>query len=128
MTCHGCDGSGYRDLCNYDTTTNTCGQKIGKVQSRKQVQGQTSFKCVGTGYGSNNKKCVQVNTPPGPDSYINAQECEKRCNGSPLGQTSFSCEGGQCVRKSKAPRLGDYSNYKECEQNCGGTFNRIGVF
>ena len=111
MTCH---GSGYRDLCNYDTTTNTCGQ--------------TSFKCVGTGYGSNNKKCVQVNTPPGPDSYISAQECEKRCNGSPLGQTSFSCEGGQCVRKSKAPGLGDYSNYKECEQNCGGNFNTVGVF
>jgi hypothetical protein len=117
MTCYGCDRSGYRELCNYDTTTNTCGKE------------KTSFKCVGTGYGSNNKKCVQINSPPGTDSYSNVQECEKMCRGSPLGQTSFSCEGGRCVRKGKAAGKGGYSNYKECEKNCdNGNNYRIGVF
>lgn len=86
MTCIECNGSGYRRLCNYDAVSNKC----------KQTLGKTSFKCVGTGYGGTNQKCIKINEAPGNGKYSNIQECQQHCgeNGyvKNISSPSYKCK------------------------------------
>ncbi len=92
--------------------------------------GQTSYQCVGTGYGGSGKQCVRTNLPPGDDRYSTMSECQSSCSGTgpPLGQTSYQCvgtgyggSGKQCVRTNLPPGNGRFTNMSECQSSCSGT-------
>jgi hypothetical protein len=52
--------------------------------------GQTSYQCVGTGYGGSGKQCVRTNLPPGNGRFTNMSECQSSCSGTgPPGPKSF---------------------------------------
>jgi hypothetical protein len=93
--------------------------------------GRTSFKCVGTGYGGNQKVCVKTNEPPNPHTgtFATAQECAQACGGSmpPLGRTSFKCVGTGyggnkkvCVETNEPPNphTGTFATTQECLNEC----------
>ena len=121
MNCLGCDSSGYRKICNYDDEHNTC--------EGRPILGQSSFKCVSTGFGDINKQCVHINAPPGQGRYPSMKQCEDNCS-SPrpnIQSKSYQCmssgygSGGvnkQCVQINAPPGQGRYPSMKQCEDNC----------
>ena len=121
MTCLGCDSTGYRKLCNYDDEHNTCGG------GDHPILGQSSYKCVGKGFGSNQNQCVHVNQAPGPGRFTTMQECQQNCStpGPPLQSKSYKCVGTgyggnnrQCVQMNAPPGPGRYPSIQQCQQNC----------
>ena len=122
MTCLGCDSTGYRKLCNYDDEHNTCGG------GDHPILGQSSYKCVEKGYGSNQNQCVHVNQAPGPGRFTTMQECQQNCSTPrPLQSKSYKCVGTgyggnnrQCVKINALPGTGRYPSIQECQSHCGG--------
>ena len=129
MTCIGCDSTGYRKLCFYDDEHNTCNNPPEPPLQSK------SYKCVGTGYGGNNKRCVQVNDPPGPGRYPSMQQCQADCSTPkppvpPLQSKSYKCVGTgyggnnkRCDQMNAPPGPGRYPSMQQCQSHCGGGDN-----
>jgi len=126
MTCRGCNSS-YRKLCNYDDYHNTCGGG-----GDRPILGQSSYKCVQKGFGSNQNQCVHVNQAPGPGRFTTMQECQQNCStpGPPLQSKSYKCVGTgyggnnrQCVHMNAPPGSGRYPSIQECQSHCGGGGN-----
>ena len=86
-----------------------------------------SYECVGTGYGGNNRQCVQVNAPPGQGRFTTIQECQQNCSatGPPLQLKSYECVGTgyggnnrQCVQVNVGQ--GRFTTIQECQSTCDG--------
>ena len=99
MSCTNCVTSGYTKLHKYNPP----------------VVGKFSYACDG-------HNCHVQHVAPGPGSYSNMQECQKKCGGhpGPVGGFSYKCDGKVCFLQNTPPGPGSYSNIQQCQKNCGG--------